>query len=184
MKLNKIILFVSVVLLAMQLNSFGQNQTIDGWMRAGNKPDFMIWQRSSTNYNSTPAYYLKSIFKVTDGFGTILKNLKPADYLGKREDDWLYKIGKHYRICRNVDNGDGEVQGVYLSLDNMYNRQITGSNDWTKYEVVLDVPDSSTNIGYSLIQGEGEIWFPDLTFEVVGNDVPTTDMIKKQEEIK
>ena len=26
---------------------------------------------------------------------------------------------------------DGEVKGVSLSFDNMYNRQITGSNDWT-----------------------------------------------------
>ena len=25
----------------------------------------------------------------------------------------------------------------------------------------------------------GRTWFPDLTFEIVGNDVPTTDRIKK-----
>ena len=182
MKLNKIILFVGVVLFAMQIISFGQNKTIDGWMKAGNKPDFYdIGKDDEINYNSTPVYYLRSIFKVTEGFGTILKNLKPTDYLGKRVRMTGYikseNITGYAGMWMRVD---GEVQGVYLSFDNMYNRQITGSNDWTKYEIVLDVPDSSTNIGYGvLIQGEGEIWFPDLRFEVVGNDVPTTDMLKK-----
>ena len=42
MKLNKIILFVSTVLLAMQLNSFGQYKMFDGWMRAGSKSDFYV----------------------------------------------------------------------------------------------------------------------------------------------
>ena len=35
MKLNKIILFVSVVLLALQLNSFGQYKTVERWMDEG-----------------------------------------------------------------------------------------------------------------------------------------------------
>lgn len=176
------ILFCGIVLLAMQLNSFGQYKTVDGWMKAGNKPDFYdIGKDDKISYNSTPAYFLKSIDKVTDGFGTILKNLKPTDYLGKKvrmtgyikSENLTGYAGMWMRV-------DGEAQGVSLSFDNMYNRQITGSNDWTKYEIVLDVPDSSTNIGYGvLIHGEGEIWFPDLTFEVVGNDVPSTDIIKK-----
>ena len=44
----------------------------------------LIGKDDKTTYNSTPTYYLKSIDKVTEGFGTILKNLQPTDYLGKK----------------------------------------------------------------------------------------------------
>jgi hypothetical protein len=182
MKLNKIILFTGVVLLAMQFNSFGQYKMVDGWMRAGSKPkSYDIGKDDSITYYQNSTYYLKSIEYVADGFGTILKNLKPADYLGKRirmtgfikSENLKGYAGMWMRV-------DGEKPGTMLSFDNMFDRKITGSNDWMKFEIVLDVPDSSINIGYGvLIWGEGEIWFPDLTFEIVGNDVPTTDIIKK-----
>ena len=182
MKLYKIILFSGIVLLSLQFNLFGQYKTVDGWLRAGSKPkSYDIGIDDSITYNQKSTYYLKSIEYVTDVFGTIMKNIHPEEFLGKKVRMTGYIKSENLKGYAGMwMRVDGEKPGTVLTFDNMYNRQITGSNDWTKYEIVLDVPDSSANIGYGvLVHGEGEIWFPGLTFEVVGNDVPSTDMIKK-----
>ncbi len=46
-----------------------------------------------------------------------------------------------------------------LSFDNMEDRPITGTTDWGKYEIVLDVPESTIKIFYGiLLAGTGEAW--------------------------
>ena len=70
---------------------------------------------------------------------------------------------------------DAEDSKVPLSFDNMYDRPIKGTKDWTKCEIVLDVPREASNIAYgALLSGTGQIWFGELAFEVVSNNVPTT----------
>jgi hypothetical protein len=67
-----------------------------------------------------------------------------------------------------------------LGFDNMRNRPIAGTNDWQKYEIVLDVPDNSTGVFYGvLIHGNGQAWLGDFSFEIVGDDVKTTNMLKQ-----
>jgi hypothetical protein len=63
-----------------------------------------------------------------------------------------------------------------LTFDNMFSRGIKGTNDWKRYEVVLDVPDASETISIGLLlNGAGQVWMDDLKFETVGADVATTD---------
>jgi hypothetical protein len=62
-----------------------------------------------------------------------------------------------------------------LAFDNMQSRPIKASTDWTKYDVVLDVPEQAEQISFGLLlTGRGETWVDDMKFEVVGKDVPTT----------
>jgi hypothetical protein len=68
-----------------------------------------------------------------------------------------------------------------LGLDNMQNRPITGTTDWQKYEIVLDIPGDGATIGFgALLQGRGEIWLDDVNLEIVGQDVPTTNPYQRQ----
>lgn len=65
----------------------------------------------------------------------------------------------------------------FLAFDNMANRAIRGDNDWSRYEIVLDVPTVPLQIAYgAILGGQGRVWVDDLTLEVVGADVATTDM--------
>lgn len=58
----------------------------------------------------------------------------------------------------------------------MCERKVTGTSDWTKYEIVLDVPDSASKIGFgAILSGEGKLWLDAVAFDVVGNDVSSTD---------
>jgi len=61
----------------------------------------------------------------------------------------------------------------------MVNRAIAGTNDWTKYEIVLDVAPEAVGIAYGfLVSGTGSSWISGFKLEEVGKDVPTTDMTK------
>jgi hypothetical protein len=69
---------------------------------------------------------------------------------------------------------DGESPG--LAFDDMQHRAIKGTNDWRKYDVVLEIPNKGNAIFFGILLSgtKGRVWIDDVRFEVVGNDVPTT----------
>jgi hypothetical protein len=65
---------------------------------------------------------------------------------------------------------DSKFAKKYLSFDNMKDRPIKGDTDWTKYEIVLNVPLESSTLNYGvLFNGTGKVWFDQLSIEIVGN---------------
>ncbi len=65
-----------------------------------------------------------------------------------------------------------------ISLDNMQQRAIRGSQPWMTYDVVLDVPEDATKIAFGLLlSGPGEVWLNDVKLEAVGQEVATTGML-------
>lgn len=67
--------------------------------------------------------------------------IMPDEYLGKRIRLNGYvkneKITGWAGMWMRVDGTD---KNTSLAFDNMANRAIGGTSDWTKYEIVLDVP--------------------------------------------
>jgi hypothetical protein len=53
--------------------------------------------------------------------------------------------------------------------------RLRGTNDWSRYDFVLDVPDDGVEIyiGFSL-KGSGVVWADDFVFEIVDSSVPVT----------
>jgi hypothetical protein len=155
---------------------------VDGWFKAGSKPYlYEIGKDENIKHNEQPSYYLKSISEVTDGFGTIMNQSKPDEYLGKRVKMSGFIKAENIvgwaGMWMRVDGPDPEKS---LQFDNMHNRPLKGTKDWTKYEIVLDVPENSTGIAYGvLINGSGQVWLGSFSFEVVGDDVPSTNMEKR-----
>jgi len=123
---------------------------------------------------------IKSNTKKAKGFGTLMQNCLPDNYIGKRVrmtamvktqdvSDWA---GIWLRVDEKESNSN-------ISFDNMKDgkkdRSIKGTTDWTKYEIVLDVPVNATNLAYgALLVGTGQVWFDNIKFELVDNTVPTT----------
>ena len=156
------------------------SQKIDGWFKAGSKPDSYDWGKSDEKYNDGAVYFLKSKEPAIDGFGTIMTYIMPEKYSGKRirltgyvkNESITGWAGMWMRV-------DGTDKNKSLGFDNMSNRAIAGTNDWTKYEIVLDVAPEAIGIAYGfLVNGTGNAWFSGFTLETVGSDVPTTDMDK------
>ena len=73
---------------------------------------------------------------------------------------------------------DGPVEGnqpKILAFDNMQGRPLKGTIDWTRVEIVLDVPTEAKDIAFGiLLSRDGQVWLDDLKFEVVPTSVPVS----------
>jgi len=140
-----------------------------GWHKSGTQPTkYLMGVVKGAGQKGTNAATIKSIGKVK-GTGTLMQSFDPAKYQGKK-----VKLTGYVR-SENVTEWSGlwlriddSTTKKSLAFDNMVNRPIKGTTPWTKCEIVLDVPENAGNISYgALLHGSGQIWFDNLTFEVV-----------------
>lgn len=179
MKAIKTYLF-GVLFLAMTLTLFSFDVPL-GWFIAGSNPkSYEMGIDKGAGQDGKNAATIKSIDENISGFGTLMQSCLADKYLGKRvRMSGLLK-------SKDVSNWAGfwlriDKKGSQESLDfdNMHDgkedRSLTGTNDWTKCEIVLDVPFNASSFGYgALLSGTGQIWFDKIKFEVVDSSVPTT----------
>ena len=169
---------VCSILLSVMLFSF---TLPEGWFSAGSKPkSYEMGIDKAAGQDGMNAAFVKSIDKDIDGFGTLMQQCTPGKYLGKR----IRMIG--YVKSENVKNWAGfwfrvDEAGSQepLSFDNMHDRPIKGTTGWTKHEIVLDVPMNASLIAYgALLTGTGQIWFDNISIDIVDSTVPVTNVIK------
>lgn len=66
-----------------------------------------------------------------------------------------------------------EGSGVALASYSTGNRPVGGNAEWTKKQIVLDIPAGTVGITFGFgMGGPGEMWMDDATLEVVDADVP------------
>lgn len=154
-----------------------------GWYKAGSNPDrYEIGIDKGAGIAGSNAATIRSESDKVKGFGTLVQNLKPGNFAGKR-----LKMSGFIKTSEVNGWGgfwlriDSEVPGAPYVFDNMSNRKIKGNTDWVKCEIIVDVPKQASNIAYgALLSGGGQLWFDDLTFEVVGKDVKPTIPYEKE----
>ncbi len=154
--------------------------------------DWTYWQPESANYEMSldnnvdfknqNIFTIKSVKTKIKKFGTLMKTVKPDLYQGKTVKMTVTvkseKVKSWAGLWMRVDYYDAGI----LAFDNMSNRPIKGTTEWVKYEVVLFVPKEATSISYGvLLDGTGQIWFKDVTLEVVDDTVPETGSTKGRE---
>ena len=151
----------------------------EGWHLGGRDSSYVMDRDTVVTYGGKPSCRLMSIRK-TDGLGTVTQDIAPDEYLGKRIRFSGFVKARRVEYWAGLwMRVDGETIphgcGGSLAFDNMQDRPITGSSDWTRYDVVLDVAKEAKNIAFGmLLRGEGTVWLSGVTFEVVGMGVPTT----------
>jgi hypothetical protein len=149
-----------------------------GWFPAGSHPgDYLMAVDKVVVHSGAGSATIKSIVPEPKGFGTLMQQCAPGDYREKRVRFSSYIKSKDVTgwagLWFRVDGGKARS----LRFDNMQDRPIKGTKDWTKCENVLDVPKESTNLAYGvLLSGGGQVWFDDVNFEIVDKSVPTTDV--------
>lgn len=166
----------SVLLLSMTVVLFSFDLPT-GWFKAGDKPNsYDMGIDKAAGQDGKNAATIKSIDKKIKGFGSLMQQCKPDKYFGKRIRMTGFakseNIEKWAGLWLRVDQAGSDQ---YLSFDNMQDRPIKGTTNWTKYEIVLDVPAKASMLAYgALLDGTGQVWFDNITFEIVDNSVPTT----------
>jgi hypothetical protein len=92
--------------------------------------------------------------------------------------------GKRVRVSGYLRSADATLGSFWLrvdgpggveAFDNMNDRALSGTNDWTPFAIVLDVPEDARGlIAGLLLQGHGTMWADDLRIDVVDFRVPST----------
>ena len=156
---------------------------VKGWFIAGsNRSGYEIDVVKDADRNQNVAVLKSKKGNTKKGFGTMMQTFSAKKYLGKKlkltafiktsdVNDW---VGMWMRV-------DGE-KGKMLSFDNMQERSIKGTTGWKKYEIILDVPKSSSTINYGvLLSGTGVVWMDNFSFQEVSSASQSTGKEYKEE---
>ncbi len=77
---------------------------------------------------------------------------------------------------------DGD--GVNLSLDCAADSPLVGTTDWTKREIIFDVPPGSAGISFgAILLGPGEAWIDDVAFETVPSRAPRLTLVPHADDV-
>lgn len=156
----------------------------EGWILAGTAPkDYQVSVLPEKREGNN-VVLLESVANPNPSkFGTLSQYCSADQYLGKR----VRMTG--YLKSENVKNwagmwfrvDDSKQKDLSLSFDNMSDRPIKNTTDWKKYEIVLDVPQQAGAMAFGvLLEGSGKVWISGISFEVVDQSVPTTNMVKER----
>jgi hypothetical protein len=121
-----------------------------------------------------------SLAAVTDAegseFGTLMQHIDARRFVGKR-----VRFSARIRTA-GVTTGAApwmrvdSTKGDTLAFDNLSRRgYVRGDRDWTRIDIVLEVPRGSGIISFGLLlSGEGMVWIDDVSLEPVCRQVATT----------
>ncbi len=158
-----------------------EEATMKSWILAGSREhEYEQGVDTDITFHGQKSAYLRSKGPEPEGFGTLMQTFQASAYLGKRLRYSAYVKSEEIENWAGLwMRVDGVEKGTSLTFDNMQNRPIKGTTDWQRYEIVLNVPQNSTNIAFGiLMEGSGQVWLSDIQFAEVTSDVPVTDLTK------
>jgi hypothetical protein len=151
-------------------------QVAPGWMVSPDyAEDFEVGVDHAVAHGGKASTYIKSKPHATEAsHATIGQRIKADAYRGKRVrlSGFLKTVNVtgRARLWMRIDSEKG-----ILGQDAMNDRALKGTTNWTKLEIVLDVPEGSAGVIFGLrLNGAGQVWMDDLRWETVESDVPIT----------
>lgn len=152
------------------------------WLLAGSHPaDYAMGLDPAAPREGKPTRFLAAKTDAAQGFGTLMKMLDGKEYLGKRVrlSAWVKaeNVASWAGLWMRVDGPDGKA----TAFDNMQNRPIKGTQDWTLCQITLDLAKDSKALALGiLMEGKGKVWMTEPKLEVVDAKVAVTDMRQPQ----
>ena len=160
-------------------------QTPAGWFIAGTvRAAYVAGVDPRVAMGDGPSGYLKSTRRKIDGFGTLMQDIAPDNYAGGRIRVSCYlktaDVSAWAGLWVRVDRGHERPP---IAFDNMEDRALKGTTDWTECVVVLDVGARASNIAFGvLLSGTGTVWIDRMRFEAVDENVPVTSPALSRDE--
>lgn len=109
------------------------------------------------------------------GSAMLAQSIRADAYRGRRIrlSGYLKTIGVNEGTAVLFMRVDGD--GVVQTSDYMQNRPVMLTTDWTRQEIVVDVPQDAIGFTYGfMLGGSGQAWLDDVQLDVVGDEVATT----------
>jgi hypothetical protein len=154
-----------------------------GWQKTGSHPgEYDMGLDASVRHDGRASGFIRSNTADVHGYGALGQVADASPYRGKRlrlsgQLKTLKMLTGSGALWLRVDGPPhyGERHGQVLAMDNMAQRPVKGTTNWTHYEIVLDVPPEAVTLHYgALVDGEGQLWVDSLTLETVSLEVPLT----------
>lgn len=151
-----------------------------GWEKDGKFQNYEIGIDKSFKNNGLTSAYIKFTGGKADASAGLRQGFNSEDYRGKRLRMSAWMKTKEVDSANLWMRFDSNQR--MLGFDNMSKRAVKGTTDWKKYEITMDVPQYTVHITFGFsVTGKGQAWADDFRFEVVGNDVPSTNMLSPEE---
>lgn len=158
---------------------YKMNHEVKGWFLSGTDQfNYEMGIDHEIVHQGKASGYLKSKTVLDESsFSTMMQQFKADKFRGRRIKLSCFLKTKDVQsfssMWMRVDNTDGDV----VQFDNMSNRSISGSTNWNRYSIVLDIPENSSIIAFGVIlSGQGHVWMDQFTFEEVDESVETTNL--------
>ncbi|NND98216.1 MAG: M56 family metallopeptidase [Pirellulaceae bacterium] len=148
-----------------ELAAQSKHEFARGW--SGGGPGYELTRDESNQHSGKASGKIKHI-DPQGRAGTFTQMIAADQYRGKRVRYSGYlkcDQAKSAGLWMRVDGQDRKV----LAFDNMQRRPVSGTQDWERYEIVLDVSADAEAIAFGfLLIGEGTLWADDLELSSVG----------------
>jgi hypothetical protein len=146
-----------------------------GWFVAGDKPAEYTFDTDSTvTRDGARSAVIRAKTPNAAGFGTLMQTLNAQNYVGSRVRLSAYLRSDDVRRGQMWLRIDGK-ENKLLGFDNMDARPITGTTEWKRYEIVLDVPEGAVALAFGFfLAGKGVLWADSFNLEIVDKSVPVT----------
>ncbi|KUH96318.1 hypothetical protein [Mycobacterium sp. IS-1556] len=146
-----------------------------GWTMAGSHPADYKFEPTGEKIDNNVVVRLRAVNDKATGFGTMMQTIAPTKYLGTRVRLSGSLKGNGIEGWAGLWLRVDSQQGAPSAFDNMQDRPVRGSTDWSREEVVLDVDEHATAIAFGvLLSGTGSVDVMRLQFEEVDPGVPVT----------
>ena len=147
-----------------------------GWIVAGSAPkEYEFGAEPASGMGGTSAF-IKARSATPSGFGTLMQEVAADNYRGQRlQVSALIKTQEatSAQLWMRIDGKNGTILGFY----NMDDQPVTGTKDWKRYNVVLDVPQESEDVAFGyFLNGSGKAWAADFKLVSVSKETPVSVM--------
>lgn len=167
----------ALILLLLLAPSVFADPLPKAWHLAGSAPDnYLTGIDTSIKKAGDGSGFLASKPAVgagDEGFGTVMQKFPADAWRGHRVKFQAFVKAQGVKgwagLWMRVDGAGSPPRA--LAFDNMQDRPITGSSEWTPYEIVLNVPKDAKDIALGiLLAGKGQVWIDDASFAVVNGE--------------
>lgn len=146
-----------------------------GWLLAGDSPTDYLAHVDAGPQAGTASGCLRSQRSPQRRFGTLMQQFAARAWRGRRlrlvASVRLHDVAGRAGLWMRIDGARGRI----LAFDNMQDRPLAGTQDWTQLTIVLDVPRNAQLIAFGvLLAGTGQVWIADVQMDAVGKGVALT----------